>query len=220
MSLLIRHALTSNPPTFLTVCVAFVVVSWVSPGVVGGVPQDVAAATGVVYVDANQNQMRDAGEMPLPDVRVSNGREVAVTDAHGQYLLPVDEDTIVFVIKPAGYRTVQDEDHLSRFYYIHKPNGSPKLDFPGVDPTGPLPATIDFALYPSEEPSVFDVIFFGDPQPRDQKEIDYIAHDVVEDLVGAKAALERGLGWRTNRGGSFAVRRFYISCPRTKQYGH
>ena len=195
MSLLTRHVLTTSPRTFLTVCVAFVVVSSVGPGAVGGVPRaGAAAATGVVYVDANQNQVRNAGEMPLPGVRVSNGREVAVTDANGKYSLPVDEDTIVFVIKPAGYRTVQDEDHLSRFYYIHKPNGSPKLDFPGVEPTGPLPATIDFALYPSEESSVFDVIFFGDPQPRDQKEIDYIAHDVVEDLVGVKAAFGVTLG--------------------------
>ena len=87
-------------------------------------------ATGVVYVDANQNHQRDADEKPLSDVRVSNGREVVATDAAGRYSLPVDNDTIVFVIKPSGYRTAQDQDHLSRFYYIHKPEGSPKLDFP------------------------------------------------------------------------------------------
>lgn len=69
-----------------------------------------------------------------------------------------------------------------------------ELDFPGVEPTGPLPSTIDFPLYPVEEPDAFDVIFFGDPQPRDQKEIDYIAHDVVEDLVGVKAAFGVTLG--------------------------
>lgn len=151
-------------------------------------------ATGVVYADANQNRVRDADEKPLSDVRVSNGREVVVTDGEGRYSLSVDNDTIVFVIKPSGYRTVQDQDHLSRFYYIHKPEGSPKLDFPGVDPTGELPATIDFPLYPIDEPNAFDVIFFGDPQPRDQKEIDYIAHDVVEDLVGVKAAFGVTLG--------------------------
>ena len=151
-------------------------------------------ATGVVYADANQNRVRDSDEKPLSDVRVSNGREVVVTDGEGRYSLPVDNDTIVFVIKPSGYRTVQDQDHLSRFYYIHKPEGSPKLDFPGVDPTGELPATIDFPLYPIDEPNAFDVIFFGDPQPRDQKEIDYIAHDVVEDLVGVKAAFGVTLG--------------------------
>ncbi len=152
------------------------------------------AATGVVYVDMNQNRVRDADEKTLPGIRVSNGREVVATDSEGRYLLPVDNDTIVFVIKPSGYKTILDQDHLSRFYYIHKPEGSPKLDFPGVEPTGPLPASIDFPLYPSEEPDAFDVIFFGDPQPRDQKEIDYIAHDVVEDLVGVKAAFGVTLG--------------------------
>ena len=151
-------------------------------------------ATGIAYLDANQNRMRDADEKPLPDVKVSNGREVVSTDVDGRYVLPVDNDTIVFVIKPQGYRTVLDENHLSRFYYIHKPMGSPKLDFPGVEPTGPLPSTIDIPLYPVDEPDVFDVIFFGDPQPRDQKEIDYIAHDVVEDLVGVKAAFGVTLG--------------------------
>lgn len=158
--------------------------------------QDVPAktATGVVYVDANQNHVRDADEKPLPDVKVSNGREVVTTDADGRYSLPVDNDTIVFVIKPRGYRTIQDENHVSRFYYIHKPEGSPKLDFPGVEPTGPLPSSIDFPLHPVEEPDAFDVIFFGDPQPRDQKEIDYIAHDVVEDLVGVNAAFGVTLG--------------------------
>jgi hypothetical protein len=151
-------------------------------------------ATGIVYADANENRVRDQSEKPLADVRVSNGRDVVVTDAEGRYSIPVDNDSIIFVIKPSGYRTVLDQDNLSRFYYNHKPAGSPKLDFPGVDPTGPLPRSIDFPLYPRDEPTAFDVIFFGDPQPRDQKEIDYIAHDVVEDLVGVKAAFGVTLG--------------------------
>ncbi len=67
---------------------------------------------------------------------MSNGREVVATDANGKYSLAVDDDTIIFVIKPTGYQTVIDQLNISRSYYIHKPNGSPKLDFPGVDPTG------------------------------------------------------------------------------------
>ncbi len=151
-------------------------------------------AAGIVFEDSNRNKVRDNDEKVLPGVRVSNGREVVATDANGKYSLAVDDDTIIFVIKPTGYQTVIDQLNISRSYYIHKPNGSPKLDFPGVDPTGPLPPTIDFPLYKVDEPSAFDVIFFGDPQPRDQKEIDYIAHDVVEDLVGVKAAFGVTLG--------------------------
>lgn len=157
-------------------------------------PHD-AVATGVVFVDKNGSRTRDADETGLAGVGVSNGRDVVQTDADGRYTLAVDDDSIVFVIKPGGYRTVTDKDHLSRFYYIHKPAGSPRdLGFPGVEPTGPLPAKIDFPLYAVEEPAAFDVIFFGDPQPRDQKEIDYIAHDVVEDLVGVDAAFGVTLG--------------------------
>ena len=126
-------------------------------------------AKGVVFIDTNQNKKRDAGEPGLPGVGVSNGKDVVATDGEGRYSLAVDEDTIIFVIKPSGYRTVIDSLNISRFYYIHKPNGSPKLDFPGVEPTGPLPEAIDFPLVKVDEPSAFDVIFFGDPQPRDTK---------------------------------------------------
>ena len=156
---------------------------------------DDAVAKGVVFVDTNGNRTRDTDESGLAGVGVSNSRDVVQTDADGRYTLPIDDDSIVFVIKPSGYRTVTDKDYLSRFYYIHKPAGSPKdLGFPGVEPTGPLPAEINFPLSAVEEPTSFDVIFFGDPQPRDQKEIDYIAHDVVEDLVGVDAAFGVTLG--------------------------
>jgi len=152
-------------------------------------------ARGTVFLDANNNGQLDGSEQRLAGISVSNGRDVVQTDAGGKYAIGVGEDTIVFVVKPTGYRTRVDQDHLARFYYIHKPKGSPKdLKFPGVEPTGPLPATIDFPLYKQEEATAFDVLFFGDPQPRDQKEIDWIAHDVVEPLIGSQAAFGVTLG--------------------------
>ena len=42
-----------------------------------------------------------------------------------------------------------------------------------------LPESVDFPLYPQREPETFKAILFGDPQPRDQQEVDYIAHDVL-----------------------------------------
>jgi hypothetical protein len=63
-----------------------------------------------------------------------------------------------------------------------------------VSPTGPLPKSIDFPLYEKTEPAPFDVILFADTQPRNQKEIDYIAHDVVEKLIGSNAAFGVTLG--------------------------
>jgi hypothetical protein len=142
-----------------------------------------SSATGIVFHDVNENQTRDEGEPALEGIKVSNGREIVVTDADGRYTLAVDDDQILFVIKPRNWRTPMSTDMLPRFFYIHKPAGSPPSRFPGVPPTGPLPASIDFPLYPSEEPNEFRALMFGDPQPRDLKEVDYIAHDVVAQIV-------------------------------------
>lgn len=152
-------------------------------------------ATGRVFLDSNGNGQSDAGESGIAGVGVSNGREVVTTDQNGSYTISVTDDTILFVIKPDQYRTQLDENHVSRFYYIHKPKGSPAgLRFPGVDPTGPLPKEVNFPLYPQKESSEFDVLFFGDPQPRNQQEIDFMAHDVVESLAGSDAAFGVTLG--------------------------
>lgn len=151
-------------------------------------------ATGIVFYDTNLNKIFDPGETPLPDVRVSNGREIVRTGADGRYQLPVDDDTILFVIKPKGWRNPFNKDMLPQFYYIHKPNGSPKSHFPGVPPTGPLPASVDFPMYPQDEPEVFKALFFGDPQPRNQKEVEYVYHDVIEQLIGTTASFGVTLG--------------------------
>ena len=153
-----------------------------------------SVARGVVYLDENENQKLDTGDKPLSDVRVSNGREVVRTNAAGKYELTVGNDDIIFIVKPKGYRTPLSEDNLPQFYYIHKPAGSPDLKFKGVAPTGELPASVDFPLYEQQEPEQFRAILFGDPQPRDQKEVDYIAHDVVEELIGTDASFGVTLG--------------------------
>ncbi|MBN2446908.1 MAG: calcineurin-like phosphoesterase family protein [Phycisphaerae bacterium] len=151
-------------------------------------------ATGVVYNDANKNGQRDADEKGIPGVGVSNGRDVVETDASGQYKLPVDDNTVIFVIKPRDWMTSVNELNMPRFYYVHAPNGSPELEFGGIAPTGPLPKSVDFALQQRPEPDKFDVVVFGDTQPRDQVEIDYIAHDVVEELIDAPGSFGVTMG--------------------------
>ena len=151
-------------------------------------------ARGFVFEDLNQNGIRDRGERGLPGIIVSNQREVSITKKDGSWELPGSDDTIFFVMKPSGWMTPVDHHNLPLFYYIHKPKGSPNLKFEGVKPTGPLPSSIDFPLYRQTEPSKFQAIFFGDPQPRDHKELDYIARDVVEELIGTKAKFGVTLG--------------------------
>ena len=152
-------------------------------------------ARGRVFHDANFNQQYDAGEKGLDNIRVSNGREIINTSQGGFYELPVSDDTILFVVKPSGWMTPLSEDSLPRFYYIHKPKGSPQgTRFAGVKPTGELPASVDFPLYPVEEPELFKAVMFADPQPRNQTEVDYLIQDVLEELVGTDAAFGVTLG--------------------------
>ncbi|MFH0980133.1 MAG: calcineurin-like phosphoesterase family protein [Planctomycetota bacterium] len=159
-----------------------------------GPERGAGTVSGAVFHDANRNGLRDPEEKGLPDVRVSNGREVLPTDSKGRFRLPIDDETIIFVIKPSGWMTPLNAQNLPRFYQVHKPEGSPHLEYPGVAPTGPLPDSVDFPLVPHPEPERFRTIFFGDTQPQAIKEVDYLAHDVVEELIGADALFGVTLG--------------------------
>ncbi|MCG8404707.1 MAG: calcineurin-like phosphoesterase family protein [Phycisphaerales bacterium] len=152
-------------------------------------------ARGVVFEDRNRDGMRGPDEKGLFGVGVSNGRDVVLTDSDGQYELAVDDDDIVFVLKPRNYMTAVDSLHLPRFYYVHKPKGSPKhLKYRGVKPTGALPKSVNFPLVCHPEPDKFDVIISGDPQPRNPAELDHFAHDVVPEWFGIEAAFGVTLG--------------------------
>ena len=145
---------------------------------------DISIAKGVVFDDLNRNGQYDKGEMGLAGMKVSNGREIVVTGADGGYELPVSDDCILFVIKPRDWATPLDENQLPRFYYIHKPKGSPEgTRFAGVAPTGELPESINFPLHRQKEPEQFKALLFGDPQPRNMAEVEYIQHDVIEQIV-------------------------------------
>jgi hypothetical protein len=154
--------------------------------------QDTATVTGIVFEDRSGSGRRQAGDPGIAGVLVSNGREVVRTDASGRYTLPIEEENVVFVIKPTGYMVpVELGTMLPRFYYIHQPKGTPaelKLRYRGIEPTGPLPASVDFPLRRAEEPRKFDVVMFTDPQPESPTEVEFVRDDVVNALIGTKAA--------------------------------
>lgn len=143
-------------------------------------------ARGVVYSDENGNGQFDSDEKVLQDVAVSNGRDVVLTDNEGKYELPISEDTILFVIKPSGYDLPVNDLNQPQFFYIHKPGGSPELEYPGVDPTGSLPESVDFGLIKRDEQEEFRMLVFGDPQPYNEKEVDYFDRDIVDELADAE----------------------------------
>lgn len=169
---------------------------WLAVGVV--VAQEPPApliARGLVYHDRNQNRAPDDGEEGLPGVGVSNGRDIVTTGADGRYELPIDpQDAAVFVLKPSGWRPPWSEDRLPLFYYLHKPAGSPPARFAGVPPSGPLPAAVNFPLYPQEEPAAFELILFGDTQARNETEELYNANSAIAELLGSTAAFGVTLG--------------------------
>lgn len=155
-------------------------------------------AKGIVFEDLNGNRVRDENEPGLAGIKVSNGDDIVTTDETGRYEIPIGDDTILFVIKPRGYMTPVNDDFLPQFYYIHKPAGSPpEFKYAGVAPTGPLPDSVDFPLAKRAEPDKFRALIFGDTQPRDIAEVEYMAHDVIAQVIaneGHGAALGVTLG--------------------------
>jgi len=150
-------------------------------------------AKGFVYHDENNNRQRDASEPGIPGVAVSNGTDIVHTNEEGAWELPVSDDAVIFVVKPKDWMTPVNEDFLPQFYYLHKPNGYPdNYIYKATEPTGPLPPEINFPLYPENASSNFKIVVFGDPQPYDITQVDFVAEDIVTELIG-RTDLEFGI---------------------------
>jgi len=155
------------------------------------------SATGFVFEDHNGNGRRDASESGIAAVLVSNGVDVVASDVAGKYRLPVKDETILFITRPSGYSVPVDADQIPRFHYIHQPKGTPaklNLRYRGIEPTGPLPASIDFPLVRTPQPDKFNVLMIADPQPQTSAELDYIRDDFVAAMAGSRAAFGMTLG--------------------------
>lgn len=161
---------------FLPLCLFFIIQT-----------QAQTTVTGTVYWDKNENGLFESAEKGLPEVAVSNGREVVLTNENGEYKLDIDDkDGKIFVIKPVGYEFPTDEFNRPQFYYLHKPDGSPNFDYPGVQPTGPLPESVNFPLFKSKKKRDFSILLIADPQPADREEIDFFDRDIISELVDTK----------------------------------
>ncbi|TVQ05736.1 MAG: metallophosphoesterase [Balneolaceae bacterium] len=150
--------------------------------------------SGIVFHDQNENGVYDSGEPGVTGVMVSNGSNIVRTDMHGRYEIMSEDESVIFVIKPRGWTTAHDSNNIPQFYSILSTAGAGGSDFEGLEPTGPLPETVNFALSPQEESDAFRVLVFGDTQPRTIEEINYIAHDTVQEVIGIDAAFGATLG--------------------------
>ena len=157
-------------------------------------PRGATLARGVVFHDTDGSGHRTPEKAGIAGVLVSNGRQIVRTAADGRYELPVGERAEIFVIKPSGWMVPVSALQLPQFYYLHRPTGSPAMGkpedadyiFPNVAPTGPLPASIDFPLRPQREPEKFRVLVFGDTQPGNEVQLDWMARDTIAELQGVK----------------------------------
>ena len=82
---------------------------------------------GTVYLDVNENGIRDPREKGIGGVKVSNGVEVVKTNARGQYEIVLSPESTLFISKPADYRLPLNEVQLPQFYFHYYPDGTPAV---------------------------------------------------------------------------------------------
>lgn len=155
-----------------------------------------ACTDGLVFADTNGNGVRDAGELPLADIRISDGEHIVSTDGEGRYQLPASNQPTVFVIKPAGYRAAVRAD------------GLPDIWRTGTDPTprkGKRKARTaascqPFALVPdADAPTSFQTLLMADSQTSNTQDVGYFERDLIAPLRGShQARLGLTLGDITN----------------------
>jgi 3',5'-cyclic AMP phosphodiesterase CpdA len=131
-------------------------------------------ASGVVFDDRDGNGAHGPVEPGLAGVEVSNGVDIAVTDANGAYEIADRPGSQVFVIKPRGWRPPVDADNLPRF---HAPASAGAADFP---------------LQRSAEPDALRVLVVTDTQPSSPAEVGYLSRGLVA-RVGRPAGISFGV---------------------------
>jgi len=93
---------TTEPQMKISEEEAGCILSPIQPAIVPLISQDISKVKGIVFEDHNANGIQDTGEMGLPNILVSNGLTVTITDETGSYLLP-REGHFIFITTPSNY---------------------------------------------------------------------------------------------------------------------
>lgn len=126
-----------------------------------------------VFADRDADDMQDADEPGIAGVKLllDDGRLLR-TDAQGRAEVPVADGARVLLVKPPGYALASRADGLPANWRM----------------LGAGAAPVTFGLRPDTSPSSFDVLLFGDPQPKSHVDVDYYRRDIVEPLRGRQQA--------------------------------
>jgi hypothetical protein len=134
------------------------------------------ATEGFVFDDRDGDGLRGPGEPGIASVEVSNGVDVAVTDASGFYRLPGRAGARPFVIKPRGWCPPLDAANLPRMA-------------PGA---AGAPGRLDFPLRPRAETDDLRALVLTDPQPASERELGYLERGLLARL-GRRADVAFGV---------------------------
>ena len=134
---------------------------------------------GQVYEDRNGNGTRDAGEPGVPGIKVSNGVDIAVTDAQGEYRLDYVDGRTLFIIKPAGYDLAVRPDGLPSRWRNLQYHAGPTLKYGGIPQRQPDCTHFGLRLRVKEAKGELDVLLFADSQTSSVKDVDYYWRDIV-----------------------------------------
>jgi len=124
--------------------------------------------SGTLFLDRNDNGVRDRGERVLKGVPVSDGDTVVVTDRKGRYILPATAHSSIFPILPSGYEFPGDGIRNTRFRYY---------------PDSTADGNADFGLVRRRQPDRFSIAAVGDVQFGDTTEAGYAARTFFSELA-------------------------------------
>ena len=142
---------------------------------------------GVAWDDRDGDGRRDRDEPGVPDVAISNGRDLVVTDADGRYRIAVAPGQTVFVIKPAGWRLPGD-DPARPHVWRSAPVRGPVPTYGGLG-NAPLPSRFDIGLRRAAVAAgPLSVRVFADTQPKSPVDVDYYGRDIVDSVRGESGA--------------------------------
>ena len=160
-----------------------------------GSDEDGNKISGFVFNDSNKNRKFDGYEKGIPGVLVSNGVDVVESDMNGKYSLDLlDDDNMIFVIKPSGWNVPLNVNNLPQFFHSLLSEETEASQFPGLKSEQVLSGYFDFPLYKAAEKDTFEFIALADPQARKLIELYYLRDDVVSELIYSQAAFGITLG--------------------------